>query len=35
LNVLKGDTVIRIIVGPVPGANDKSVAIARAVLPRI
>jgi hypothetical protein len=35
LNVLKGDTVIRIIVGPVPDANDKSVAIARAVLPRI
>jgi hypothetical protein len=35
LNVLKGDAVIRIIVGPVPGANDKSVAIARAVLPRI
>lgn len=35
LNVLKGDTVIRIIVGPVPGANEKSVAIARAVLPRI
>jgi hypothetical protein len=35
LNVLKGDTVIRIVVGPVPGANDKSVAIARAVLPRI
>lgn len=35
LNVLKGDTVIRIVVGPVPDANDKSVAIARAVLPRI
>jgi hypothetical protein len=35
LNVLKGDTVIRIIVGPVPNANDKSVAIARAVLPRV
>jgi hypothetical protein len=35
LNVLKGDTVIRIIVGPVPDANGKSVAIARAVLPRI
>jgi hypothetical protein len=35
LNVLKGDTVARIVVGPVPDANDKSVAIARAVLPRI
>jgi hypothetical protein len=35
LNVLKGDTVMRIVVGPVPGANDKSIAIARAVLPRI
>ena len=35
LNVLKGDTVIRIVVGPVPDANDKSVVIARAVLPRI
>ena len=35
LNVLKGDTVIRIVVGPVPDANDKSVTIARAVLPRI
>lgn len=35
LNVLKGNTVIRIIVGPVPDANDKSVTIARAVLPRI
>jgi hypothetical protein len=35
LNVLKGDTVIRIIVGPVPDANNKSEAIARAVLPRI
>jgi hypothetical protein len=35
LNVLKGDTVIRIVVGPVPDANDKSLTIARAVLPRI
>lgn len=35
LNVLKGDSVIRIIVGPVPGANEKSVAIARAILPRV
>ena len=35
LSVLKGDTVIRIIVGPVPDANNKSIAIARAVLPRI
>lgn len=35
LNVLKGDTLIRVIVGPVPGAKEKSVAIARALLPRI
>jgi hypothetical protein len=35
LNVLKGDTVIRIIVGPVPGPHEKDVAIARAILPRI
>jgi hypothetical protein len=35
LNVLKGDTVIRIIVGPVPDANDKSIAIARVLLPRV
>ncbi len=35
LNVLKGDTVIRIIVGPVPDAYNKSEAIARVVLPRI
>jgi len=35
LNVLKGDTVIRIVVGPVPDANNKAETIARAVLPRI
>ncbi len=35
LNVLKGNTVMRIVVGPVPAANDKAIAIARAVLPRI
>lgn len=35
LNVLKGDTVIRIIVGAIPDANGKSIAIARAVLPRV
>jgi hypothetical protein len=35
LNVLKGDTVIRIIVGPVPYANEKSIAIARILLPRV
>ena len=35
LNVLKGDTVIRIVIGPVPDANNKAEAIARAVLPRI
>jgi hypothetical protein len=35
LNVLKGDTVIRILVGPVPSPHEKDVAIARVVLPRI
>lgn len=35
LNVLKGNTVIRIIVGPVPDADGKSIVIARAVLPRV
>jgi hypothetical protein len=35
LNVLKGDAVIRIVMGPVPDANEKTIAIARAVLPRI
>ncbi|HEX5228994.1 MAG TPA: hypothetical protein VFW44_14850 [Bryobacteraceae bacterium] len=35
LNVLKGDTVIRIVVGPIPDANSKSIVIARKVLPRI
>lgn len=35
LSVLKGDTVIRIIVGPVPSPHEKDVAIARAILPRI
>jgi hypothetical protein len=35
LNVLKGDTVIRIIVGPVPDANNKSISIARVLLPRV
>lgn len=35
LNVLKGDTVIRILPGPVPDANDKCIAVARAILPRL
>lgn len=35
LNVLKGDAIIRIIPGPVPHANDKVIAVARAVLPRV
>lgn len=35
LNVLKGSTVIRIVPGPVPGADAKSIAIARAVLERM
>jgi len=35
LNVLQGDTIIRIVPGPVPGANEKSIAIARAILPKV
>jgi len=35
LNVLKGDAIIRIVPGPVPSANDKVIAVARAVLPRV
>jgi hypothetical protein len=35
LRVLKGDTVIAVMVGPVPDADAKSIDIARAVLPRI
>jgi hypothetical protein len=35
LNVLKGDTIIRIVPGPVPNANDKSILVAREVLPRL
>jgi hypothetical protein len=35
LNVLKGETLIRIIPGPFPDADAKTIAIARAVLPKI
>lgn len=35
LNVLKGDGFLRVLVGPVPGANDKAVAVARAIVPRM
>jgi hypothetical protein len=35
LNVLQGETIIRIVPGPVPGANEKCVALARAILPRV
>lgn len=35
LNVLKGDTVIRILPGPVPDPNDKCIAVARAILPKL
>ena len=35
LNVLRGNTLIRLIPGPVPDANDKTVAIARAILPKL
>ncbi len=35
LNVLQGNTLIRLVAGPVPGANDKTVAIARTILPKL
>jgi hypothetical protein len=35
LNVLKGEVIIRVIPGPFPNADDKTVAVARAVLPKI
>lgn len=35
LNVLKGDAFIRIVPGPVPDANVKAIALARAILPKI
>jgi hypothetical protein len=35
LNVLEGDTLVRIVPGPVPDAYDKSVAIARKILTKL
>lgn len=35
LNVLKGESLIRIIAGPIPDANRRMVDIARAVLPKL
>ena len=35
LNVLKGDALIRIVPGPVPDANGKAIALARAILPKV
>lgn len=35
LNVLKGDTVIGIVAGPLPGANARSIAIARKIVPKV
>ena len=35
LNVLQGNALIRLIPGPVPDANEKSIAIARAILPKL
>jgi hypothetical protein len=35
LNVLKGTTVIRIVAGPIPNPNEKTVEIARAILPLV
>ena len=35
LNVLQGNTLIRLIPGPIPDANDKAIAIARAILPKL
>jgi hypothetical protein len=35
LNVLHGNTLIRLIPGPIPGANNKAIAIARAILAKL
>jgi hypothetical protein len=35
LNVLQGNTLIRLVAGPVPDANTKTIAIARAILPKL
>ena len=35
LNVLQGNTLIRLVPGPVPDANTKSIAIARTILPKL
>jgi hypothetical protein len=35
LNVLAGETLIRIIPGPIPDSDNKTIAVARAVLPKI
>ena len=35
LNVLQGNTLIRLVPGPVPDANTKAIAIARAILPKL
>jgi hypothetical protein len=35
LNVLQGNTLIRLVPGPVPDANTKTIAIARTILPKL
>ena len=35
LNVLRGNTLIRLVPGPVPDANAKAIAIARTILPKL
>ncbi len=35
LNVLQGNTLIRLIAGPVPDANTKTITIARTILPKL
>ena len=35
LNVLKGDSLIRIVVAPMTGSREKAVALARAILPNV
>jgi hypothetical protein len=35
LNVLQGNTLIRLVPGPVPDANAKAIAIARTILPKL
>ncbi|MGH9646498.1 MAG: hypothetical protein ACRD4E_06745, partial [Bryobacteraceae bacterium] len=35
LNILQGNTLIRLVPGPVPDANAKAITIARTILPKL